>query len=68
MNDTLVKRPDGKYEERLDQIWVAEYADDPATGLWEAEVFKHDVAEWHSTNYASLEDARQAVQSYYNQI
>ena len=68
MNDIVVKRIDGKYEEKLDDIWSAEYAEDPATSLWEVEIFKHDIAEWHSTDYISLEDAQEAAHNYFDQI
>lgn len=65
--EPLVKRPDGKYEESLGDIWVAEYAENSETDLWEVEVLKHDVPEWQTSGYASLEDARQAAHNYYDQ-
>jgi hypothetical protein len=66
-DDALVKRLDGKYEERLSGTWVAEYSENPGTSLWEVEVFKNDVPEWRSMDFESLEDARQAVYNFYNQ-
>ena len=64
----LVKRPDGKHEEELGENWVAEYTENPRTGLWEVDIMKHDVPEWHSTDYESLEDARQAARDHYEQV
>ena len=66
-DDVLVKRLDGKYEERLSATWVAEYSENPSTSLWEVEVFKNDVPEWHSIDFESLEDARQAAYNFYDQ-
>ena len=68
VNENIVKRADGKYEEGLDEIWFAEYSEDSATGLWEVEVFKHNVAEWHSSDFTSLEEARQAAHNFYDQV
>lgn len=68
MNNTITKRLDGKYEEGLDESWIVEYLEHPATGLWEVEVFKHNVAEWHGTDFASLEEAREAARYFYDQI
>lgn len=34
--EILVKRLDGKFEERLDDRWFAEYFEDPHTGLFRA--------------------------------
>lgn len=66
-DDALVKRLDGKYEERLSEIWVAEYSENPDSDLWEVEIFKNDVPEWRSMDFESLEDARQAAYNFYNQ-
>jgi len=66
-DDVLVKRRDGKYEERLNEFWLAEYSENPDTGLWEVEVYKSDVAEWYSLDYVSLDDARKAAYNYYDQ-
>jgi len=66
-DDVLNKRRDGKYEERLNEIWVAEYSENPDTGLWEVEIFKSDVAEWYSLDFMSLDDARKAAYDFYNQ-
>ena len=68
MSEPLVKRPDGKYEESMGEILVAEYAENPETGLWEVEILKNDAPEWHTIGYASLEDARQAAHDYYDQV
>jgi hypothetical protein len=64
----LVKRLDGKYEESLGEIWIAEYIENPESGLWELDILKHDVSEWHTIGYASLEDARQAAHDYYDKV
>lgn len=68
VNATVTRRTDGKYEERLDEVWLAEYSEHPDTGLWQVEIFKHDVAEWHGTEYPSLEEAKQAAHEFYNQV
>ncbi len=68
MNDGPVRRTDGKYEERLSDLWVVEYAEDPATGLWQLDIFKHDVPEWRDIGYPSLEEARRAAKEYYSQL
>jgi hypothetical protein len=67
MNNYMVKRLDGKFEEALGEHWLAEYAEDPTSGLWDVHVFRHDVAMWHGTAYASLEDARLVARNYYIQ-
>ena len=63
----VIKRQSGVYEERLDDRWLAEYAEDPDTGLWRADVYHHDVAVWRSDAYVSIEDAQQAAHAYYDQ-
>ena len=68
LTEPIVKRTDGKYEETLGDIWVAEYAENSETDLWDVEVLKHDVAEWQTSGYASLEEARQAAHDYYDQV
>lgn len=68
LTGTIVKRTDGKYEETLGDIWVAEYAENSETDLWDVEVLKHDVAEWQTSGYASLEEARQAAHDCYDQV
>lgn len=67
MNPILVKRIDGKYEEKLDDGWLVEYAEDTDTGLWAIEIFKHDVAMWRGIDYPSLEEAQQVAHAYYDQ-
>ena len=68
MANDLVERTDGRYEETLGDTWVAEYAEDPETGLWEVKVSRRDVIEWHEPGFASLEDARRAATDYYDQV
>jgi hypothetical protein len=68
MTGTLIKRPDGKYEESMGEIWIAEYAENTESGLWEVEILKHAVSEWQDGDYASLDDARTAAHDYYNQV
>ncbi len=66
-DDALVKRLDGKYEERLSEVWVVEYSENHGSGLWEVEIFKNNVPEWRSIDFESLEDARQAAYNFYDQ-
>lgn len=68
MNETLRKRLDGVYEEKLGGSWLAEYSEAADTGLWTAAVYKHAVSEWHGHGYASLEGARRAVREYYDAL
>lgn len=68
MDKDVVKRPDGKYEEKLSGVWIAVYSEDPETGLWEVEVFKHDVAEWRETGYATLKECRRGAYEFYDQV
>lgn len=68
LDNILVKRLDGKYEERLDDGWIAEYFEDPDTGLWTVEIFQHSVAEWRSMDYSSLEEAQEAAHNYFDQL
>lgn len=68
LTEPVVKRTDGKYEETLGDTWVAEYAENSETDLWDVEVLNHDVAEWQTSGYASLEQARQAAHDYYDQV
>jgi len=62
----LCKRLDGKYEEKLDVYWIAEYFEDPTNGLYEVEVFHHDVSRWFAANFNSLEEGQDAAREYYN--
>ena len=68
LTEPVVKRTDGKYEETLGDTWVAEYAENSETDLWDVEVLNRDVAEWQTSGYASLEQARQAAHDYYDQV
>jgi hypothetical protein len=68
MNDDLHRSADGTYREALGGRWTAEYAEDPAVGLWTAEVFHRDIAEWRSTGFSALEAAREAARAYYDQL
>ena len=68
MSESVTKRPDGTYEEKLSENWRVIYAEAPQNGLWEVEIFNHNVAEWHGTAYVSLEDARQAAHNFYDQV
>ncbi|WP_455222947.1 hypothetical protein [Kaarinaea lacus] len=62
----LRKRVDGKYEEQLGNNWTAEYCEDPINGLIEVEILHHDVSEWFSSSYESLEEAQEAAHEYFN--
>ncbi len=66
-DEALTRRTDGKYEEHLGNKWLAEYYEDVDTGLWSVDVFFHDVPEWASRDFPSLEDARAAARDYLNQ-
>ena len=68
MVGSLRKAQDGTLEETLGESWTVAYSEEPATGLWTAVVYKHDVIEWRSGGYASLEDARQAAEEFYKQV
>lgn len=63
-----VKRSDGKYEERLVNDWLIEYFEEPLSGLWRVELFQHNIAEWTSTDFSSLEEARDAAYNYVDQL
>lgn len=68
MHNNINRRLDGKYEERFDANWIAEYSENPRTSLWEVEIFKHQVPAWHSTDYLSLEEARHAAHDFFDGI
>lgn len=68
MVDELVQRLAGTYDETLGGVWTAKYAEDPDTGLWTVEIFRHDVPEWKETGYATLEDCREGAREFYNQV
>lgn len=68
MNDVPIKRRDGKYEQRLGEKWIAVYAEDPATSLWQVEIFNHDVPEWRDIAYVTLTEASQSAKNYYDQL
>ena len=67
LNNTIVKRLDGIFEEQLGNRWTAQYSEDSDTGLWVVEIFNHNVPEWRSQDFTSLEEARQAAHDYYDQ-
>jgi hypothetical protein len=67
VNNIVTRRTDGKYEERLGEVWLAEYSENPDNGLWEVDIFQHDIAKWHGTDYASLEEAQKAAHNFYDQ-
>lgn len=68
MIDDLQRAANGTGRETLGGRWTAEYSEDAATGLWTVEVFHHDVAEWRSVGFSTLEDAREAARAYYDQL
>lgn len=67
-DSSLKKRPDGVYEESFNEDWYAEYSEDPQTGLWRVDIFKHDVPEWRNLDFESLEEAVEAAKEYYSQV
>jgi hypothetical protein len=68
VNNTIVKHLDGTFEEQLGEKWTARYSEDPNTGLWIIEIFNHNVAEWRSQDFTSIEEAQQAAHDYYDQL
>ena len=64
----ITKRIDGKFEEDLGNSWIAEYFEEPVTGLWRVELFLHDVPEWISDGYLSLDEARRAAWNHFDQV
>ena len=64
---SITQREDGVYEETFSDAWYAEYFEDPGSGLWRANLFKHDVAEWREDDFESLEEAAAAARDYYAQ-
>ena len=64
----IIRRLDGKYEQRLGDEWIIEYWEDPRTDLWRAEVFHKDVAKWVSEAHLSIEEAGEAVRNYLDQL
>jgi len=64
----LTRRADGTYEQRLGDPWTAQYLEDPGSGLWRAELFRHDVPAWVSIDHESLDDAAQAVRDHLDQL
>lgn len=65
---SVIKRPDGLYEEVLSDIWSAEYSEEADSGLWQVTLFKHDVPEWREGEFDSLDDAVAAARNYYDEI
>lgn len=64
----LIEQGNGVFREMLNGSWYVEYSENPDTGLWQADVFKNDVAEWKNMDFESLEEARQAVVEFYTQL
>lgn len=59
---------DGRYLERMADNLTVEYFENTETGLWDVEIYLHDVPEWKSMDYISLENAQKAAYEYYNQL
>ncbi len=66
--ERLIGTDKGVVRERFSPQWYAEYSEDPDSGLWQAELFKHDVPEWREPGLASLGEAREAARYYYDQL
>lgn len=70
--DSVRERESGGYHglirEALADGWYAEYALEPGSGLWRADVFKRDIAEWRRIDFASLEEAKQAVGDFFARV
>lgn len=65
--DKVKKRVDGKLEQRFDSKWIAEYYEDPDTGLWRVDIFQHDAPQWSSQYFESLDEAQKAAIDYIDQ-
>lgn len=63
----VTEREDGVFEDTLDDTWYAEYREDPASGLWRASLYNHDVPEWRGDRFESLADAAGAAREYYSE-
>lgn len=64
----VARREDGVLEEVFSDTCYAEYSEDPATGLWRVDLYKHDVAEWREDDFESLADAVGAARAWYAQL
>lgn len=64
----LVKRADGEFQEELDDMLMAEYAEDDDSGLWQVAIYHRNVEKWRASDYASLEDAVEAAHEYCAQV
>jgi hypothetical protein len=64
----LVERADGEYQEELGDMWMAEYAEDDDSGLWQVTIYHRDIEEWFANDFSSLEYAVAAAHEYYAQI
>lgn len=64
----ITLQSNGKRVQQPADRWVAEYFEDPASGLWRAELFHREVPEWVSVNHSSLQEAARAVREYLAQL
>lgn len=67
-SERLIGADNGVVREHFSSVWYAEYSEDLDSGLWQAELFKHDVPEWREPGLASLSEAREAARAYYDQL
>ena len=63
----IALQSNGKRVQQLGEKWTVEYFEDPANGLWRAELFHREVPEWVSVNHASLQEAARAAREYLDQ-
>jgi len=65
--DDVVRSEHGIISEVFSHDWRAEYTEDPKTGLWNVELFKHDVSKWVAIDQVSLACARECARNFYDQ-
>lgn len=63
----LIKGQNGVLREQFSASWYADYSEDPNSGLWRAEVYKHDVPEWCEVDLESLRVAMELARDFYQQ-
>jgi|GEM_PF-419348 hypothetical protein len=63
----LTKAQNGVLREQFNASWYADYSEDPNSGLWRAEVYKHNVPEWCEVDLESLRVAMELARDFYQQ-
>lgn len=67
MPDGVTGSANGIIPEVFSAVWRAEYMEDPDSGLWRAEIFRHDVSECCEIDLESLAEAREFARDFYDQ-